>query len=47
MGEARLDVPPFEMLSESRATEVELVTVGLRKLNSRSCKKTVSFPMSL
>jgi hypothetical protein len=34
-------------LRESRAAEVELATVGLRKLNSRSCKKAVSFPMSL
>jgi hypothetical protein len=35
------------LLSESHAAEVELATVGMRKLNSWSCKQAVSFPMSL
>ena len=35
------------VMGERREAEVELVTFGLLKLNSWSCKKTVSFPMSL
>jgi hypothetical protein len=43
------DVPDLglELWGERRATVVELVKVRLHQLNSWSCKKAVSFPMTL